>query len=69
MANSLGIAVHIVSSLGGNQPAKKVKSILKIPKRLKVVFAFRLGYPVKPLKAIRVRRDIKNFVSHNRFGR
>jgi nitroreductase len=69
MANSLGIAVHIVSSLGGDQPAKKVKSILKIPARLKVVFAFRLGYPVEPPQFLRVRRGIKDFVSHNRFGK
>ncbi len=69
VANSLGIGFHIMSVLGADPVEKEVKRILNIPKHLKIAFACRLGYPVsKPAKYLRVRRDMKDFTHHNRFG-
>jgi nitroreductase len=69
MANSLGISFHVVSAIGTDPVEKEIKSILNIPDHLKIPFAFRLGYPASPpAKYMRVRRDIKDFVHHNRFG-
>jgi len=67
MAQSLGIGFHIESSLGEEPVAKKVKSILKIPGRLRIPFAIRLGYAMKPVKLMRVRRNIKAFTHHNKY--
>jgi nitroreductase len=67
-ASSLGIAFHVVSALGGNQAEKEVKRILNVPTPLKIVFACRLGYPAAPSPhGIRVRRDIEDFTSHDRY--
>jgi len=69
MANSLGISFHVVSAIAADPVEKKVKSILNIPDRLKIPFAFRLGYPVTtPAKYLRVRRNVEDFTHHNRFG-
>lgn len=69
MANSLGINFHIVSSLSSYTAEKEVKNILNIPENLKIAFSFRLGYTVSaPAKYLRVRRDIKDFTNHNKFG-
>jgi len=70
MADSLGLGFHVVSSLGAGHMEKEVKRILGIPKKLKIAFTFRLGHPVAtPDTYLRVRRDIKDFTHHNRFGR
>ena len=69
MANSLGISFHVVSGVGTAPVEKEVKRILNIPDRLRIPFAFRLGYPVSPpAKYLRVRRDIEDFTHHNRYG-
>ena len=69
MANSLGIGFHILSSLSADEIEGKVKSILEIPENLKIAFTCRLGYPVvSSAKYLRVRRDIKDFTSYNKFG-
>jgi nitroreductase len=69
MADSLGISFHIVSSLSTGSIGKEVKSILHIPEKLQIAFSCRLGYPVSPpAKYLRVRRDIKDIISHNIFG-
>jgi nitroreductase len=66
MAESLGIGLHIISSLSAEPEAKK---ILGIPDNLIIAFSCRLGYPVtKPVKYLRVRRDVKDFTHYNRFG-
>ena len=67
MANSLGIGVHILSSLSAGPVADKIKTILKIPKRLRIACSLRLGYPVSPVKYLRVRRGIENFTGQNQF--
>jgi nitroreductase len=70
MAGSLGLGFHVVSSLGSGPTEKEVKGILGVPKKMKIAFTFRLGYPVSnAVKYLRVRRDIKDFAHHNRFGR
>jgi len=69
MANSLDIAFHILSSLSSDDAEKEVKNILQIPDNLKIAFSCRLGYSV-PARAeyLRIRRDINDFASHNKFG-
>lgn len=70
MANSLGIGLHIVSSLSSGKVEKEVKNILNIPGNLMIAFSCRLGYPAStPAKYLRVRRDINDFTHHNKFGR
>jgi nitroreductase len=69
MASSLGIGLHIVSSLGTGSAEEGLKGLLGIPAHLKVAFTCRLGYPVgQPRGYLRVRRDTEDFTHHNRFG-
>jgi nitroreductase len=65
-AEALGIGLQIVSSLSD---APEVKQILGIPDELEVAFSARLGYPLAQApKRLRVRRDVADFASRNRFG-
>jgi nitroreductase len=69
MANSLGISFHILSSLSAEPIENEVKKILNIPKKLNIAFTCRVGYPASaPAKYLRVRRDIKDFTSVNKYG-
>jgi nitroreductase len=69
MANSMGIGLHILSSLAADPVESKLKRLLDIPENLKVAFTCRLGYPPqKPDTYLRVRRDIQDLTHHNRFG-
>jgi len=69
MAQSLGIGFHILSVFSGTPVEKKVKKILNIPGYVKIAFAARVGYPRSVLtNYLRVRRDVKDFTHHNRFG-
>jgi nitroreductase len=67
MAHSLGIGVHIVSSLSAKNVAKEITKMLQIPDNFVIAFSMRLGYPVTPVHYLRVRRDREDFVHHNRF--
>jgi nitroreductase len=67
MANSLGIGVHIVSSLSEKEVAKDIMKMLNIPENFVLAITVRLGYPVAPIDYLRVRRDIKDFTHHNGF--
>jgi len=67
MANSLGIGVHIVSSLSGEQVATEIAKLLNLPDNFSIAFSMRLGYPVTPVHSLRVRRDRDDFVHHNGF--
>jgi nitroreductase len=83
MANSLGIAFHIMSEFGKEPVESQSKKILGIPKHMKIAYACRLGYPIpkregasgrlqtqsEPYKSLRVRRELKAFTHHNRFGK
>jgi nitroreductase len=67
---SLGLAFHIVSSLGEEPIETEVKRLLQIPKGLRIAFGARLGYPTSaPRKQLRVRRDVEDFVHHNQYGK
>ncbi len=69
MAQSLGIGFHILSVFSGIPVEKEVKKILNIPEYMKIAFAARLGYPRSAVtNYLRVRRDVKDFMHHNRFG-
>ena len=64
-AESLGIGVQIVSSLGS---AAEVKRILGIPEELIIAFSCRLGYPTsEPPEYLRVRRDVEDLTHFNRY--
>ena len=68
-ANSLGIDFHIVSSLADGPTEKEVKRILAVPEHLKIALGVRLGYAAAaPARHLRVRRNIEDFSSHNRYG-
>jgi nitroreductase len=70
MASSLGIGLHIVSSLAAGPAESGLKRLLDIPEYLKVAFTCRLGYPVGPQGSyLRVRRDVDDFAHRNRFGK
>jgi nitroreductase len=61
----MGIGMQIVSSLSS---CTEVKAILNIPDDLIVAFSCRLGYPfAEPATYLRVRRDVPDFIHHNRF--
>jgi len=66
-ANSIGISVHIVSSLSGRGVEKEIKKILNIPDNLIIGITMRLGYQSASVNYLRVRRDIKDFTHHNGF--
>ncbi len=68
-ANSLGICVHIVSSLSGKKVAAEIAKMLGVPDKFVIAFSMRLGYPVTPVHYLRVRRDRDDFVHHNGFKR
>ena len=62
-AESMGIGLHIVSSLSSGD---EVKQILRIPEHLVIAFSCRLGYPLgEPARYLRVRRDIEDFTYRN----
>jgi nitroreductase len=67
MAHSLGIGVHIVSSLSEGGVEKRIKEILSIPDNFVIAITLRLGYPAAPADYLRVRRDIPDFTHHNLF--
>jgi nitroreductase len=70
LAQSLGLAFHIVSALSGDRVVEnEVKRILRIPEGLKIAFSVRLGYPASTLSRYqRVRRNVEDFAHHNMFG-
>ena len=69
MAESLGLGFHILSALSAEVVEKELRRILGIPQEMKIGFACRLGYPMSGTASyLRVRRDLSDFVHHNRFG-
>ncbi|MGA2574256.1 MAG: nitroreductase family protein [Candidatus Methanomethylicaceae archaeon] len=69
-AQSLGLAFHVVSSLGEAPVEAEVKRLLQIPKNLRIAFGARLGYPTSvPRRQLRVRRDMEDFVHHNQYDK
>jgi nitroreductase len=68
MAQSLGIGVHIISSLSEEAVEKELKRLLAIPDHLKIAFSMRLGYPAASTDYLRIRRDVEDFTHRNRYG-
>ena len=65
-AESMGIGMHIVSSLSSGG---EVKEILGIPERLMIAFSCRLGYPGSaPAPYLRVRREVVDFTHRNKYA-
>ncbi len=69
VAESLGLGFQVMSVFSGATVAARVKETLGIPPALAIAFAVRLGYPTKSAYPVRVRRDLGDFVHHDRFGR
>lgn len=67
MAASLGIGVHVVSALSGENAEKEIKKMLDIPTHLSIAISFRLGYPTGSPEYLRVRRDVNDFTYHNKY--
>ena len=66
-AESMGIGLHIVSSLSSGD---EVKQILGIPRDRVIAFSCRLGYPLtEPPAYVRVRRDVEDFAHRNGYAR
>lgn len=70
MSESLGIGFHVLTVFSDSAVEKDVKRILQAPSQMKVAFACALGYPADPSATYRrVRREIEDFVHHNRFDK
>lgn len=69
MAQSLGLSLQILSVFSNKSVEKEVKQALKIPEYMRIAYASRLGHPISaPSQQLRVRRDIQDFIHHNRYG-
>jgi nitroreductase len=68
MAQSMGIAFHVISALNTDPVEYKVKSILKIPQNMKIAVGMRMGYSTSTQETrLRVRREKEDFVHYNQF--
>jgi nitroreductase len=68
MAQALGVGLQILSAFAAPYVEIELEQLLGIPDYMKIAYACRLGYPAASTKYLRVRRDIEDFVHHNRFG-
>ena len=70
MAQSMGIAFHIISALNTDAVEKEVKKLLDIPDQMKIAFSVRFGYPLSiPQKRLTVRREKEDFTHWNQYGK
>ena len=70
MAESLGIGMHILTVFSDSHVEAEVREILNIEPQMKIAFACSLGYPATSIaEGVRVRRDLKDFIHHNTFGK
>lgn len=67
-AEVLGVGVQILSLSATASVEKELKQLLGVPDPLKIAYTVRLGYPTVLVKGTRVRRDIVDFIHHNRYG-
>ena len=66
---ALGIGMHMLTVFSDGMVEKALQLILMLPDHMGFAFACSVGYPLVPAsKYLRVRRDIDEFVHHNRFG-
>ena len=69
MSESLGIGFHVNTVFADEQAQVQVRALLDIPANMRVAYACALGYLKDPSSSSpRVRREIGDFVHHNRFG-
>jgi nitroreductase len=68
MAAAQGVSLHIISAFGNEPLSSEVKKMLNIPSSLMITLGIRLGYPKADDNRLRVRREVKDFVSFNRYG-
>ncbi len=64
-AHALGIGFQAISALSDDPVEQKIKDLLHITQNLRIAFSIRLGYPVRPSKYLRVRRDLQDFTHRN----
>ncbi|MCL2492492.1 MAG: nitroreductase family protein [Clostridiales bacterium] len=69
MAEAHGLGFHIISAFGNKPLSGEVQNLLDIPSSLRIALGIRLGYPAGEDHRLRVRRETKDFVSHNRYGK
>jgi nitroreductase len=67
-AQTLGISVQILSLSATVSVEKELKQLLDVPDQLKIAYTVRLGYPLMPVKNLRVRRDIEDFTHYNLYS-
>jgi nitroreductase len=67
-AQSLGVGLQILSAFSAPPVESEIKKLLDVPEYMKIAYTCRLGYPTVSSKYLRVRRDIVDFVHHNRVG-
>jgi nitroreductase len=66
---ALGVGMHMLTVFSDGMVEKALQVILMLPEQLRIAFACSIGYPLAPTsKYLRVRRNIDEFVHHNRFG-
>lgn len=68
MATSLGLSMHVISSLSDDDAEHEIKDKLNIPEHLKIAISFRIGYTAAEAKYTRVRRDLSDFVHYNNYN-
>ena len=68
MAQALGVSLQILSSFAAPHVEAELKKLLGVPEYMKIAYYCRLGYPADSIKYLRVRRDIEDFVHHNKVG-
>jgi nitroreductase len=69
MAQSLGVGVQIISSIGATDVEEKIKRLLDIPQYMRIAFGLRMGFPIAQAKPLRVRRAMEDFTHSNRYGK
>jgi nitroreductase len=68
-SEAMGVGMQVLTVFADGQLEQALKAILMLPPELGVGFACSLGYPlVAASNYVRVRRDLGEFVHHNRFG-
>ena len=67
-AEALGVNVQILSLSATASVETELKQILGVPEPLKIAYTIRLGYAVAAVQGLRVRRDVKDFTHHNKYG-
>jgi nitroreductase len=69
MAEELGIGMHVLTVFSDSAVEREVRKTLHVPSSMKIAFACTLGHPAEPSRRyVRVRRNVEDFVHHNRFG-